>query len=236
MPAVLRDPGPRRRLWVAAGLVLLVGWAGVALVTHLRHRPRPSTRIEPDTPTFDRVYLRDVEQSSYEGGAKIWSLSAAEIIHRKRKLGPLTINPVKEVEMTGVRIEVDRRGSAADESLDLPIQSILEKTLAAKELGFVSRVVVRHLDLIVLEDGQPFCTLEAGGASVGLEPALVRFSDGVTVTGRAGERLESADAEWRSADRRLVVKGGFRLRDASGLHAGRGGAFRIDPDGALASD
>jgi hypothetical protein len=85
MPLVFRDPGPRRRFWVATGLILLVGWAALSLVTHLRRRPQPSMRTEPDAPTFDRIYLRDVVQSSYEGGEKSWSVSAEEIIHRKTR-------------------------------------------------------------------------------------------------------------------------------------------------------
>jgi hypothetical protein len=238
-----RDPIRRWRRWLAAGMTLLAGWAAWSLAAHLRHRDHPATAATDEAadakttgstetdPAFDRIYLKDVSQSAYDGGEKLWSLSAEEIIHRKRKLGPLTLNPVKEVEMTGVRLEIDRpapgplEGAGSDRDLDLPIESILEAILSAKDLGFVSRVLVARLEMSIVQGGKSTFTLEAASASIGAEAGVVRFKGGVTLSGPAVGQLEAAEAEWRTDRRRLLVRGA----------AGQGGTttYRIDRDRGL---
>jgi hypothetical protein len=237
-----RDPIRRWRLWLAAGMALLVAWAAWSLAAHLRQRDHPATAATDTAittpagtdPAFDRVYLKNVSQSAYDGGEKLWSLSAEEIVHRKRKLGPLTLNPIKEVEMTGVRMEIDRRApgpgeqGAKDEDLDLPIGSILEAMLSAKDLGFVSRVLVTRIAMSIVQGGEPTFTLQADSASIGAEAGVVRFKGGVTLSGPAAGQIEAAEAEWRADRRRLLVRGA----------TGQGGTttYRIDRERGLVKE
>src|SRR5262245_66394651 len=59
---------------------------------------------------------------------------------------------------------------AASLGLDLPIRKVLDVTLAAKNLGFVSRVLVNRIEMTVLDDGKPLFGLKAGEARTGATP------------------------------------------------------------------
>src|SRR5262245_29097496 len=107
-PVAQRDPRSLWRIIIAVALMLLVAWIAVSFVARRPPAPPPAASADRDLPALDKIYFEDVVQEAYDGSMKLWILSADELVHRKRKVGPLTINPIKEVEMTGVRIEIDR--------------------------------------------------------------------------------------------------------------------------------
>jgi len=238
-----------RGFWIVAALLIFAVYAAVSLATHQRRREPPPEWTGPSSPAADRLYLRNVAYASYHGSEKVFSLEADDILHRKRKIGPLTMNPVKEVEMKGVRIRIYRSDPAGGgdgpgpigdrpeaEGIDLSIGSILREAMTAKDLGFVSRVVIRPLHLTFFRGGEEAFSIAAGAASIGLEPDVLRFDHGFTLNERGGGQLVATSAEWRSDSRRLVVDGLYERRDAEGSRHGKRATFRIEPAGVLTEE
>jgi len=141
--------GPSWRRWALAACVLaiVVTLAALALLTR-RARPAsgdvtPASGAAP-IPESDRLYMSGIDYAAYDGSEPMFRLQARSLVHRKRKVGPWTLNPIKEVEMTGVRIEIFR-SEPGRPVRPLSLDGILQGTLFSKSLGFVSRV--RLLDL-----------------------------------------------------------------------------------------
>lgn len=154
----------------------------------------------------DRLYIGGLDYTAYDGSQPVCRVSATQVIHRKRKVGPLTLNPVKEVEIDGLHVDFLPRQSGTGGGMPPPprsLDAILKELLASKNLGFVSRVVLKDL---AIEDrsgrGEPF-----------------RFAAGEVV--------------WRPGDKRLVVHGPFEHVDGTGSHRGTDGAFDLAADGRL---
>ena len=238
-----RLPGRGRRFWATAVVLILITCAGIALFARRPGEPPGGPRLPAkpvqDVPTFDRIYLRNVSYSSYVRGETTFTLKAEEIVHRKRKLGPLTLNPIKEVEMNGVRIEIYQsappaggRGPQA-EDVDLPVQRILKESLSAKDLGFVARVRMNRFHLVLLRGGVEQLSIVAGTASVGLDSAILRIDDGFTLSTHGGGQLVAKSAEWRFDSRRLSVPGTYVQKEGRNTRRGEEGIFRIGPDGRL---
>ncbi len=228
--------------WIFPTVLILLVLSIVGVVAQRagrRHEKGESAR--PGTRS-DRLYLRGVTYTSSSAGKRLFTLTADEIIHRKRKVGPLTLNPVKEIEMTGVLITVyreARNASAAQSPLDeplLPIREILEESLAAKGLGFVSRVIIKGLDLSVLRDAGRLFRIQAGTATAALESPVVRLADGVTLSTGAGEEIATRRAEWRGDTMRLSIPGSYVLRGGAGALEGKTAIFTVNPDGSLTRD
>ena len=249
------SPG-RRRFLVASALLIFAAYAGRSLFLHHRRQAAQSGRQGasgaaapgPTEETADRLYLRNIAYTSYKGDTRLFSFQADELVHRKRKIGPLTLNPVKEIEATRVRIEMVSRGEEEDrtrpaepaearDGLDLPVATILEKTLAARDLGFVSRVVLKPVEIAVNRGGRTLLRVAAGSASVGLsEPAALRFEDGFTLEDCCGGHLSARQAEWSAAGRRLHVDGAYSWSDSQDSRTGEGAVFRVDRDGRLTEE
>ena len=238
-----RLPGRAQPFWATAVVLIFIACAGFALFARRPGEPPGGSRLpaKPDqaVPTFDRIYLKNVAYSSYVRGEKTFTLQAEEIVHRKRKLGPLTLNPIKEVEMNGVRIEIYQgapppggQGPRA-EDVDLPLQTILKESLSAKDLGFVTRILMNRFHLALLRGGVEQLSMVAGAATVGLDSAVLRIDDGFTLTTRAGEELAARSAEWRFAGRRLFIPGAYVLKVAQNTRRGEGGTFRINSEGRV---
>jgi hypothetical protein len=203
--------GPSWRRWALAACVLaiVVTLAALALLTR---RARPASgEATADSgaapipiPESDRLYMSGIDYTGYDGAEPIFRLQAGSLVHRKRKVGPWTLNPIKEVEMTGVRIEIfpDPEGRGRSRR-PLSLEGILQGTLFSKNLGFVSRV--RLLDLQV-DDRRD---------------------------NAAQDHLTAAEAVWRPGDRRLVIEGAFEFSDGEGIHRDTNGAFAFSEDGRL---
>ncbi len=198
-----------RRVALAACLVAIaVTLAALALLT--RHRAEdaaggPATGTVP-LPESDRLFISGVDYADYEGSEPAFRLRARTLIHRKRRFGPLTLNPVKEVELDGVRIEIYAPVPGPGRThRPLSLDGILEGALLSKNLGFVSRV--RLLDLEIDD--------RRGG------------------DGAAEHRLTASEAVWRPGGRRLEVEGAFEYADETGVHRDTHGAFSLTGEGRL---
>lgn len=233
-------PGRGRRFWVpAAVLILVVAGAAVAFIPGRIPRPEPPASPPQAVPAAETVELRDFAYASSVRGQKVFTLKADSIIHRRRKLGPLTINPIKEVEMNGVRIEIVQGaasggGSASGTAdVELPIRGILSESLSSRDLGFVSRVLMNRLRVAVVRDQVEQLSIVARAASAGLDSGALHLERGVTLTTRSGQHLEAQAAEWRFDSRRLVIPGAFVMQDGRDIHPGERTTFRIGADGRL---
>ena len=110
---------------------------------------------------IDKFRVTDLEYThNNQFGEKVFSIHIGEFRHKKRKIGPLTINPIKELELNNVHIEFYKddptsggRSKRSDSSRTLtpngfsllPLSSALKKTFHAKELGlFRCEIIVVH--------------------------------------------------------------------------------------------
>jgi hypothetical protein len=188
-------------------MVVLTLAALATTVLRPRRRGAPEdTTAEKAVTGSDRLYIGGLDYSAYDGSEPVYRVSAAQVIHRKRKVGPLTLNPVKEVEIDGLRVDLLPRRSGSGGGMPPPprsLDAILKELLASKNLGFVSRVVLKD---IAIEDrsgrGEPF-------------------------------RFAAEEVVWRPGDKRLVVHGPFEHLDGTGSHRGTDGAFDLAADGRL---
>lgn len=197
--------GPAWRTWALAIAAIVSVATAVALVTLTRRTPSPHAPGEAAStealPGSDRLYLSGLDYSAYDGADPVFRLQARKLIHRKRKLGPLTINPVKEVELRGVRIDLlpprssgvaPAEAAHSGPSLDL----LLKGMLSSKNLGFVSRVILRDLEI---EDRR-------GGDT---------------------SHLTADEVIFRPGEDHLEVRGRFEIRDRDGRRSGRDASLSL---------
>ena len=198
--------GPAWRVWALAiaATVTIATAAGLVMLTRRNAMAPPAeTTSKPSDPHSDRLYVSGFDYAAYDGADPVFRVQARELIHRKRKFGPFTLNPVKEVELRGARVELfpPRRprgdpgaaAAGAPPSLDL----ILQGALASKNLGFVSRVVLRDLEVDDRRSGDL-------------------------------SHLSAREAIWRPGEERLEVRGPFEIRDRSGVRSGRDASLSWD--------
>ena len=107
----------RRLLFLASGISLLA-LVGIYLLAQ-GHRITVASN-EWNSPRFDRFYLTDVEYSQYEGAEKLYTVHVDEVTQRKWQIGPYTVNPIKEIKMTNLRIEVAERGAGTGRNTSGP--------------------------------------------------------------------------------------------------------------------
>ena len=97
----------KKRLTLFIGVILLIILVVGFLSLRIGKRPAVYTKQE-ESLTFDKFHSSGVVHGYYKHGKKIFTLKADQISHRKRKLGPFTINPVKEIVMVNVQIEINQ--------------------------------------------------------------------------------------------------------------------------------
>jgi hypothetical protein len=199
--------GPSWRSWALAAAALAVLLTLGALVATTGRSGRGTAGPQASVPPSDRLYIGGLDYSAYDGADAVYRVHADQIIHRKRKIGPLTLNPVKEIEIDGLRVDLfPRRAGRGPGALPPPprsLDAILRELLESKSLGFVSRVTLENM---ILED-------RSG----------------------AGEafRFAAQEVVWRPGEKRLVVHGPFEHRDGTETLSGTGGAFDLTDDGRL---
>src|SRR5262245_10374391 len=93
-------------------VVLTLAALVVQVLRPRRRNPAPEdAAAEKAVEGSDRLYIGGLDYAAYDGSNPIYHVSATQLIHRKRKVGPLTLNPVKEVEIDGLRVEFLPRGA-----------------------------------------------------------------------------------------------------------------------------
>jgi len=201
---------PSWRSWTLAAAALAVVLTLVAMVLM---SGRPRTRAagagagSAFGPGSDRFYVGGLDYEAYDGGNLVVRARADQVIHRKRKVGPLTLNPVKEVEIDGLRIDLFPRSPETGRRSQAPpayaLDRLLRDLLESKHLGFVSRVTLR--DLAVEDRSAP--------------GEVLRFS--------------AEEAIWHPGGKRLDVHGRFEHQDGTGIQRGTDRSFRLTEEGRL---
>ena len=213
---------------VVAFLVLIVGLVVVGVARH----GSPWKETERSH-TSGRGRTTGLSFRSVGEGEGTAFLEAREIVDRKRKIGPLTINPLSEIRMTDVTIEIEVPPD--DPGVDLvppAIGNLLESGLASRGLSFPTRVVIEPFRLLVRREGAGW---ELRGSRMTLESASgdATFERGFSLRTQADHYLTGKKAKWVSGRKCLVVSGRYAVRDSDGARTDRGGVFRIDRDGRL---
>lgn len=189
----------------------------------------------PEAPVYDRFLVRGVSHTASEEGRRIFSFEADEMIHRKRKVGPLTINPVKEMELTGVKLAIYRSTNtppSMDSDPAIPLKAFVEKVGATKNLGLVSRILINDLEISVYRDDALQVTLVAGHATASGD-SVIDFEDGFRLTTAAGQELTARRARWDNHLNRLRIRGDYRLNDGGDVTTGTAARFALAPEGRI---
>ncbi len=175
---------------------------------------------------FANLYLFEGSFTHFEKGKRVFTLEAEEVIHRKRKLGPFTINPIKEMVFHNVRITLhdmsylnsrersqtsmpSRREYA--ETFQLPLHGIFQKTFGDLQLGFISRIIIHGITMEAKQEEKGF-TLFAKKAKFGIKKSNIAFEDGFSLTGKNGQRVVSHRAEWKAKKEAFYIPGMFVLK------------------------
>lgn len=240
-----KEPWPGRLArW--AGAASILGIAALVAFYLSSYRSAPDLEDAPAQPAerFDRLHVKGLQYTSSIKGRKIFSLAAEELIHRKRKVGPLTLNPVKEIALVGVRIEIHDLGGESGRTpgegevvlLGLPVRKIVEETASSQGLGFVSRVLVDRVEIAFLSvKGTEILNMTAGRATLGLDTSEVTLSRDVSFRSAEGEELTAREVTWRQEDGLLLARGDYLLRNAPGgeERRGRDGRFTLTAAGRI---
>ncbi|MGD8375950.1 MAG: hypothetical protein PVF68_07410 [Acidobacteriota bacterium] len=222
---------------VTLGIVV----ATVYLIPTLRETPRAGSGGMPGgdlPPRVDRFHLRDVHHVFTRDGVPIFEIDVGEMTHRRRRIGPLAINPLKEVEMREVRIRTDARSTASGEdepteSALSSVQPMLEEVLERSDAGLVTGIEIQGLRFESLREGRLRFTLTAAGASLDLGRGELFLEGHFLLETASGERLEAPEASWDAEARAFAIDGPYVLSRAGGREVGTAARFALGADGRL---
>jgi hypothetical protein len=236
---------------VVIGILTLCVVAGGWLVFSLNQgdpsgKTGMSEHSTPHTPRFDRLHVTDFSYSSYDNsGQRRLSFRAEDVLHKKMRIGPLTVGALKELDMLNVRVEIEQMEAslplmqqgnnpeAGHELFPSLFFAVLKEMMKAQGLGTVSRVVIQGFVLDVLRLRRPHVTITANKVIVGLASPSVVFREGFTLLSQNGSRLEAKQAEWRDDRKGFFIKGAYVLKDATGPHFGIRALFTVDHTGKI---
>ena len=218
--------------------ILAVGGIAVWFLLREPTPELPASLPEGDSLQFDRFYFKDMRYTAFRKDRKLYTITAEELAHRKLKLGPLTVNPVKEIFIVGLRLDIysadldgeEASGGTAGENageFSLPLARILEGAFSSWKLGYVSRVRMKGIKISFLPGLAGEVWLAADQATVKPPDAIIAFSGKISLR-FAGEELSAEDAEWFNDRGALRVHGDYQLRTREGdIHSGTNGIFRL---------
>jgi hypothetical protein len=160
---------------------------------------------------------------------------------RRRKLGVFTIGPVRELELTGLRVDLQpcrapecveqkRRGTGPEAEVGL--EQALQEPLRTLPVGLVTRMSVDGFEVEWRE--------AAGGLRLAADEARIDGVGGpielrsLVVEAARGERLRAQAGDWRPARRELAVRRGYQwVRDSGRVEVGTTRIVRLDPGAGL---
>ncbi len=217
---------------------LAVAAAGYLAWTRWKPARDPLSTTEGSPARFDRFRLQGFEHTTYEGDEPVFTLRADEIVHRKRKIGPLTLNPIKEIVLQGVTIELrrssrrPRRGTGNDGQAS-SLSPFLEDMVSRKGLGIVTRLLINRLDVKVFRDDALQFSVTAASASVGLRDRSIHLEGGFQLQAGSGDRLRAREARWAGLEEVFRVAGSYVWFRSGEPIQGINGQFRVQEDGVL---
>ena len=227
-------------------ILILAGFFVVSIFDMAGRKTHETLKVKSSG--IDKLRVSGLEYTHNQFGRKVFSVRVEEFRHKKRKIGPLTINPIKELELNNVHIEIFHNNSVSEEtkingdSLWDEIQdefspgilsSILNKTFNAKELGFISRVRINNLEIAGFKNGQEEWTLFANRAEMGIQQKHMALKEGVSLTNKAGQRLATPKLEWLEDRKVFYAPGSYILKDSRGERASANTFFTLSPSGEI---
>lgn len=240
----------RRRPFRLASLILFI-IVVASLIFFGINKHNPDRKQKDKTPKYDNFHLLGFDYTHFDKGKELFTIKAEEIIHKKMKVGPLTISPFKEIEMIKVMMEINqdryiarneqyvRNDSSLEKRSDifpLSLSNILRETAISQRLerlGLISRVVIKGLDLIILRKGQKQFTIAANKVTIVPVSQKVMFQNGFSLISRNGEQLIARNAQWKNKRKSFFIKGTYELRDEKGITTGSWAFFIIDRFGKI---
>lgn len=161
-------------------------------------------------------------------------IHAGTFAWRKRRYGFLSFAPFREVIMGDVRVELRLPPAPVDQPID-PLW-VTEQLFGIPPIeglpGVVTQVISEPLDLAIEDEAGRLFTLRAERARAPWGKQRIDLA-GLTLTSRAGSRLEAARGRWSGPDSTLWVSAGFALLRGPEVNASRSARFQLDRSGAL---
>lgn len=176
---------------------------------------------------FDKFSMSEIEHTIYEHGRKTFIFSCEELVHGKRKFGPITVNPIKEIQMLKVRIEVIQDDSPKQDTdvdsltsqppiISKSLNKALKKILTNRDLGSISRVVMSNFTLNVSRNGGKHFTVRADTVRMGVKSSQAKFDHGFSIVTKTAEELSSKEAIWKGEKNAFYIPTDFRIKNAEG--------------------
>ena len=109
----------------------------------------------------------------------------------------------------------------------------LLEMLAENDLGFVSRIVIDDLDIVILREGAGSFTFHAGHAVLGDAEQAMILERGISVEGPSGDRLEAWRGRWDPGKKRLVVTASVVYQQDGEEERGSHATFRFGREGGI---
>ena len=230
--------GVRQIRWIRAGVGILIVSVVASLLVLVAIRFRQQGRdLASEVRGHDRFRIKGLKYRSFGEQGELFSFEAGVVTRKATKLGPLTLNPVKEIEMSDVLIRL-AVGSPLPEpgssnQFSLSTSKIIKDALESHDLGFVRRVVIHRLEVFFVRGEESLWEFHVGKATMGLGAPRVLFDNGFLLKSGLGHQLTAKEAEWWPHVRCIHVPGPFSAQDDEGHRRGKGGAFSLGRDGEL---
>jgi hypothetical protein len=203
----------------------------------------PEPQAQSGKPGMTQV----VFSSNTTDGRKLLTLTADRIEQRSKRLGHLVFNPLKEMYLANVRLEIHRYREprqqpassqpapttdpeANEEENLLPIKDLLQ---AMRDMPSAATVRVEPFAATLFRDGRPFVTLAADRLLIIHQGEDCRLIGHVVLSATAGDSLRAGEARWAAERKALLIPGEFVLTTARGEDHGSHAAFQMSAKGTL---
>jgi len=157
---------------------------------------------------------------------------------RDLNAGFFTLSAVKELELRDLAIRLSpckepacvKQQAGTDTEAPRSLEEALRQPIQEFNLGLVTRVHARNVEISWSDGDAVTLTLKAGRMGYGLGTEGVRFGESIAATSREGANLQAGDASWDTKRALLDVRGDYEWSDGRApLEKGRRGSFSIDP-------
>lgn len=222
---------------IAAFLFLLIGSFSVWMMKNKGYDNVDDTPVSKDKQfhtEFDKFKMSGIEHTYFEHGSKKFTFYCDELIHRKRKVGPITVNPIKEIQMRKVRIELnqdERRYSLIGDTavkqytavssppiIPGSLNTELKKLLDDRGLGFISRGVMADFTLNVSRKGIKHFTVRADTVTMGFKSSETTFDHGLSIVTNNGDILTARKAIWNNDKNAFYIPKKFIIKNQDGAN------------------
>jgi hypothetical protein len=227
-----------RNRWLYAALValLLIVVSATAAwnLRTLKDRPPPERRPEMSGgESFDRFQLQGFRHTSYHMGRKVFAVEAEEILHRRHRVGPMAVNPFRELVLSGVRIELNPSPEPSGPGGDPSVRGAVENMLLQEKLGLVSRVIFRDLTLSYSRGDVFRFRVRSPEATIDLATRSVLFPDVFLLESASGDRLEGEDVVWADDFETFHARGPYIVHEHQRVTPGRNTYFVVQESGKV---